>query len=185
MLHLYIGEGCKDILRIFSHIANEQMQQYGLVDFDRDHGNPCIVSDTRRKVDLDSGKTFTSAELNVNLLHQMKGTLSVIVDFLSGNSEQESSESFLAGNGSNWVGILATGSDVIKSISMAISDPASPDDLIIQDTRQIRLGGIGDDGGNNPPPIAIVPEPISIVGWLLAGAYLMSVALRQSRQAAK
>lgn len=104
---------------------------------------------------LTNGGAFTSAEFN---LFNAQGATSSVAISVNGGAAQ----TFSIGNGQNFFSVLATGNDVITSISFDTNGVG------VTDLRQVRLGGA----------TLAVPEPAA---WamMLGGFGLMGAAMRR------
>jgi hypothetical protein len=107
---------------------------------------------------LTNGGTFTSAEFN--LFNASANTSSVTVT-VNGVTRD-----FTIGNGENFIGIEATGGDVISSISFNTNGSG------VADLRQVRLGGVA---------AAAVPEP-GTWALMLLGFGAVGVSMRRRRR---
>jgi len=96
-----------------------------------------------------AGRTFTKLVWNLNTL-QGAGTGNV--EFFANGS---SLGTFSLGNGSNFYTIEATGADAFTSISFQTS-------IQLQDTRQIRIGGISGGTGDVPEPATFATIGLSL-----------------------
>jgi hypothetical protein len=105
--------------------------------------------------------SFTELEFDVNILNGTSGTFELTVvdqDNVSHSSTFDGNNAL--GTGSNWFSVEATNQmSIIKATLTATSNDAVNFPQIIQDVRQIRLGGV------------VVPEPSSflLLGFLGTG----------------
>jgi hypothetical protein len=125
---------------------------------------------------------FTDFKFNVNAT--ANGLVNIVVNGLTSTNvaiTQSLLNAALDMNGENFFRIIANGGDVITKVSVTANGN------IIQEFKQVRLGGLFDSGGNviAGPPVPDpdpVPEPTSVLVWgVLAAA---GAALRLSRRSA-
>jgi hypothetical protein len=112
--------------------------------------------DTAR-IFLTQGGTFTQAEFNLFNALETTSTVSIIINGVA--------QTFNLGNGENFFGIQATGTDTISSIAFDTNG------IGVVDLRQLRIGGVA----------AAVPEPAT---WalMLIGFGAAGFAMRRSRK---
>jgi hypothetical protein len=116
--------------------------------------------------------SFLTLVLNINA--STMGTVQFTVTPVTGPALVQSFD--VNGNGQNFFGIEATAGDRIRSVSFVLSNNAntpSGDNIFAQDTRQVRVGGIGRDDA--------VPEPST---YVLASLGALGVWLGRRRAAA-
>ena len=87
----------------------------------------------------------------------------------------------LDGNGQNRFNIESTGGDVITKVTLTASGQ------IINNIKQIRLGGLSDPGGGpiDPPPTpdpVIIPEPASMLLWGVGALGAVAYGWRRARR---
>jgi hypothetical protein len=121
---------------------------------------PTDLSLDMGQISLTQGGTFTSAEFN--LFSALAGTTSVSIS-VNGATGQ----TFALGQGENFFGIVATGTDVIRTIAFDTNGSG------VTDLRQVRLGGVSTVGP--------VPEP-GTWAMMLIGFGAMGAAMRRRRR---
>jgi hypothetical protein len=112
------------------------------------------------RIFLTGGGTFTSAEFNLFNALGSTNSVSIIVNGVA--------QSFALGNGQNFFGIQATGTDRISTIAFDTNGTG------VADLRQLRVGGVGSSVG-------AVPEP-GTWAMMLLGFGGMGVAMRRRRR---
>lgn len=129
---------------------------------------------------------FTEVEFNVNVLNGTSGVLQLDFEgqgFTAFSTTVDMNGDPLdLGNGENFFGITADSGSFITSLTLTalVNGQPSP---IIQDLRQLRVSGLVNNPGGGPPgpgTVPSVPEPASLLLWvLLGGAAIGAVVHRR------
>jgi hypothetical protein len=110
-------------------------------------------------------KGFTKLIFNVNTVQGDSGTINIVANLFGGGSASFNNQTI--GNGQNFFSVETNGlNELINTVSFVST--AGITSVEFQDTRQVRLGGIGNVPGI--PPNA-VPEPgsLALIGLGLLG----------------
>jgi hypothetical protein len=132
-------------------------------------------------ISLEDGLAFRSLQLNPHIVHKMTGSLTLTAFGTNGDTADYTID---FANGENRLGVISI--DGLLMSSVRITSASAEDDFIIDDVRQVRIGGVtqlsppppgGDEddgsGGNGGPGSGggdVVPEPGTFV--LLAAGML-------------